>query len=112
MSALSTTRRQEAAAMISFEERLLEDKEEYMESIFHIPIVIEAQELNRKLNTKRFDISIRIKDGSFKYTERIDETQAEKTQIKKIETVYNGAPVQSVWQRLKRSIKGDFSGKK
>ena len=112
IDAMNTSRRKVAAALISFEDRLLEDKEEHMKAISDSPIVIEANRLMKKLNTKQFDTSVRIKNGSFKYTERVEEANAEKTQMNQIETVYNGAPVQSVWQRLKRTMKGDFSGKK
>jgi len=112
MNALDTSRRERAAAVMSFEDRVLIDKEEYKKAISGSHIVIQAQELMVKLKKKQFDLSVRIRNGHFKYIERIDETQAAKSTKRQIETVYNGAPVQSLWQKLKRTMKGDFSKKR
>lgn len=111
MGVLSSTRRRVAADILSFTERLTEDHEAYKKAISDSPIVIEALRIGKKLKTKRFKTDLRIKNGSFKYIEHIDPTQANKPAKKKIETVYNGAPIQGLFQRLVRTLRGDFGGR-
>lgn len=112
MKVLGDSKREIAADLLSFRERLFSDKSERKMAISDNPIVIQAQELLEKLKPKKFDFSLRIKDGYFKCIEHIDEKQAQKSPMNRIETVYNGAPVQVMWKRLKRTLKGDCSGKK
>jgi ABC-type glutathione transport system ATPase component len=97
---------------MTFEDRVLTEKREIKKAISDNPIVIQAQEIMKKLNVKNIDFSVRIKDGYFKYIERIDKTQAAKSTKRQIETVCNGAPSQGLFQKLIRTMKGDFSGKK
>jgi ATPase subunit of ABC transporter with duplicated ATPase domains len=112
LNALDNSNRERAAAIMSFEERVLTERKQIKQAISDNPIVIRAQELMKKVKGKEFDFSVRIKDGYFKYVERIDETQAAKSTKRQIETVYNGAPSQGLIQKLIRTMKGDFSGKK
>ena len=100
------------AAMMTFSERLQAGREEVKGGISDSPLVQQARELREKLHVKTADLSLRIKDGYFKYTELIDESQAKKDPIKRIETVYNGAPIQGVWQKLKRLIHCSVGGMK
>jgi ABC-type glutathione transport system ATPase component len=95
---------------MSFEDRVVTEKREFKKALSDNPIVIRAHETRKKLNSKEFDFSVRIKDGYFKYIERIDKTQAAKSTKRQIETVYNGAPTQGLCQKLVRTMKGDFSG--
>jgi ABC-type nitrate/sulfonate/bicarbonate transport system ATPase subunit len=108
--ALSSSRKYAAAEIISFEDRLVEDKEEHKKAISNSPMVAEALMILEELHPKKFHFHLKVIDGSFKYTEYIDKNQEETTRSSQIETVYNGAPVQSLFRRLLRTIKGDFSG--
>jgi ABC-type uncharacterized transport system fused permease/ATPase subunit len=102
LEALDSTRRQQAKALMTFSERVAEAREEAKQMISDSPLVNEALELFEKLQLKRPDRSLRIKDGYFKFVERIDESEAKEDAKQRIETVYNGAPVQSLWQKLRR----------
>jgi ABC-type multidrug transport system ATPase subunit len=75
-------------------------------------LVKQAVELLEKLGVKKIDLSLRIKDGSYKFTERVDESQAKKDEVHRIETVYNGAPIQSTWHKLKRLVTCNKDGLK
>jgi energy-coupling factor transporter ATP-binding protein EcfA2 len=113
LNALDSSRREKAkSVMMSFSERLTADRQEVKEEISDIPLVRQAKELREKLQVKTADLSLRIKDGYFKYTEVIDESQDKKDPIKRIETVSNGAPIQSVWQKLKRLVRCSAGGMK
>mmetsp|Transcript_17034 Transcript_17034/g.39117 ORF Transcript_17034/g.39117 Transcript_17034/m.39117 type:complete len:1432 (-) Transcript_17034:3850-8145(-) len=111
LDVLSPPRKEVAADIITFSERLMEDKEAHKKAISDSPIVIEAFEIQKKLKRKRFRANIYVKDGSFKYIEHIDPTEAERSAESKIETVYYGGRVQGLLQRLLRTLRGDFSGK-
>jgi len=111
IGALSSSRKNAAADIISFEDRLLEDKEEHKKAISDSPIVAEALEIFNRLNIQQFNFSLRVKDGYFKYIERVDKNQEENPRMSQIETVYNGAPIQGLWRQLLRTMKGDFSRK-
>jgi ABC-type multidrug transport system ATPase subunit len=93
---------------MKFAERLATEREEAKKEIFDNPILKEAREVQEKLEVNRPDMSLRVKDGYFKFIERIDEKEAEKKDAaaQGIETVYNGAPIQSAWQKIKRIISG------
>jgi len=109
VDALSTSRKNAAAGIISFEDRLLEDKSEHQKSISNSPIVAQAVEVLEKINPNRFKISLKVKDGSFKYIEQIDKNQDENgRRSQQIETVYSGAFV----KKLKRTSQGDFGSRK
>jgi ABC-type multidrug transport system ATPase subunit len=111
VGALSSSRKNAAADVISFVDRLLEDKEERKKAISDSPIVAQALDVVQKLYTKRPVASLKVKDGSFKYIERFDKIEEEGKRMSQIETVYNGAPVQGLLRKLLRTLKGDFSGK-
>jgi len=66
MNVLNSSKKEKAAAIISFEERVLVEKEEHKKTISDSPIVLEAVELAKKLKGVEFDFSVRIKDGFFK----------------------------------------------
>ena len=66
MNVLNSSKKEKAAAILSFEERVLVEKEEHKKTISDSPIVIEAVELAKKLKGVEFDFSVRIKDGFFK----------------------------------------------
>lgn len=104
LEALDTERRQKAASLMNFSERLTAEREEIKQEISDSPLVKQAMELLEKLGIKRIDLSLRIKDGNFKFIERMDESEARKDPGQRIETVYNGAPIQSTFQRLKRLV--------
>ena len=112
LNALDKSNRERAAAIMSFEERVMTEKKEFKKAISDNPIVIRANETRKKLHSREPDFSVRIKDGYFKYIERVDKIQAAKSTKRQIETVYNGAPTQGLFQKLIRAMKGDFSGKK
>lgn len=112
LNALDKSNRERAAAIMSFEERVVTEKKEFKKAISDNPIVIRANETRKKLHSREPDFSVRIKDGYFKYIERVDKIQAAKSTKRQIETVYNGAPTQGLFQKLIRAMKGDFSGKK
>lgn len=111
MGALSSSRRSKAAELLSFEARLLEDKEERKKAISDSPIVAEAKKINKMLQAKQWNASLKVKDGYFKYVKRIDKSQEERPAKDQIETVYNGTTIQGLCQKLLRTMKGDFSGK-
>ncbi len=107
MGALSTSRKHAAAEIISFEDRLLEDKEEHQKAILDSPIVAQAVEILEKINPNQFNVSLKVKDGSFKYIEQVDKNQDENgRRSQQIETVYSGA----FFKRLIRTSQGDFGG--
>jgi len=81
---------------MKFSERLVLEREETEKEISDSPLVKQAVELMQKLQKKKCDLTLRVKDGYFKFTEHVDESEAPR-----IETVYNGAPVQSIWRKLK-----------
>jgi ABC-type ATPase with predicted acetyltransferase domain len=112
LDALESKRRQRAEAIVSFQERVAAEREEVKQAVSKSPLVIQAQELLEKLQYKRPDISLRIKDGYFKYTEQVDESQTKKDAKQRIETVYNGAPVQGLWQKLRRLASCSKGGSK
>jgi ABC-type transport system involved in cytochrome c biogenesis ATPase subunit len=98
--------------LMSFNQRLLEDRESFKKHVSDSSIVQEIIELMEKLggkDAKTFNMSLRIKNGSFKVVERVDENAANKTDLQRIESVFNGAPIQSWFQTLKRRMtcKGD-----
>lgn len=110
MGALSSSRKNAAAELISFEDRLCEDKEEHQKAISDSPVVAQAVQLMEKINAKRFKITLKVKDGFFKYIEKIDKDEDKdnpRRTSQKIETVYNGGMA----KKLLRTLRGDFGGK-
>lgn len=110
MNALSESRRDRAAAIMSFEERLVADQKDFKEAVSESPLVLEAIELAKKLKKTTGDLSLRVKNGSFKVVQRVSPADRDKSTAQKIETVFNGAPVQGVWSKLTRAIRGDLRG--
>jgi ABC-type glutathione transport system ATPase component len=92
------------SAMKSFSERLVMDRKGVKVEISDSPLVKQAMELMEKLQVKTADLSLRVKDGYFKYIELVDESQAKEDPVKRIETVYNGAPIQGVWKKIKKLL--------
>ena len=112
LQALDTERREKAASIMNFSQRLTAEREEFKQEISDSPLVKQAMELMEKLGRQRVDVTLRIKDGNFKYIQRMDESEAKKDPGQRIETVYNGAPIQSTWQRLKRLVTCNRDGLK
>ncbi|KAL3909715.1 MAG: hypothetical protein SGILL_007978, partial [Bacillariaceae sp.] len=112
LQALDTERREKAASFMNFSQRLTAEREEVKQGISDSPLVKQAVELMEKLGVKSLDMSLRIKDGNFKFIQRMDESEAKKDPAQRIETVYNGAPIQSTWQRLKRLVTCNKDGLK
>ncbi len=88
----------------------MEDKEEHKKAISDSPIVAEAVEILEKLNQHKFKVSLKVKDGSFKYIEQVDKTQQNENgrMSQQIETVYSG----NFFRKLYKTSQGDFSGGK
>jgi ATPase subunit of ABC transporter with duplicated ATPase domains len=104
LDALDTDRRQKAEVIMSFSARVAAEREEIKQAVSENPLIIQAHELFQKLQLKRPDLSLRIKDGYFKFTEQLNQSQARESAKQRIETVYNGAPVQGLVQMLMRLI--------
>jgi len=75
LNALDKSNRERAAAIMSFEERVMTEKKEFKKAISDNPIVIRANETRKKLHSREPDFSVRIKDGYFKYIERVDKSK-------------------------------------
>lgn len=71
-------------------------------------MVNQAIEILEKINPQRFKVSLKVKDGSYKYIESVDKNQDENIRASQIETVYSGG----LLRKLVRTIKGDFSSEK
>jgi ABC-type uncharacterized transport system fused permease/ATPase subunit len=102
LDALEPTKRRRAEAIMSFSQRVVEEREEAKQAVSGSPLIIQAQALLEKLQVKKPDLSLRINDGYFKVTEQVDQSQAGEETKQRIETVYNGAPVQGLFQKLLR----------
>jgi ABC-type uncharacterized transport system fused permease/ATPase subunit len=102
LDALEPSRRQRAEGIMSFSERVAAEREEAKQAVSGSPLIVQAREIYEKLQLKKLDLSLRIKDGFFKFTEQVDQSQARKETKQKIETVYNGAPVQGLWHKFLR----------
>lgn len=102
LDALDATKRERAKEIMVFSDRVAVEREERKRAVSSSPLVVQALELMEKLQVKRPDLSLRIKDGYFKFTEQIDESQAKKDAGQRIETVYGGGQLQSLCQFLRR----------
>lgn len=112
LEALDSNRRQQAKACMSFSERVAAEREEVQQKLSDSPLIAQAQEIFEKLQFKTPDLSLRIKDGYFKFTENVSVSPANKDKKQQIETVYNGAPVQGLWQKLCRLVTCNKEGLK
>jgi ABC-type lipoprotein export system ATPase subunit len=110
MDALTESRRDRAKDLVSFEDRLVAEHKEYKEAVSESPLVLAAIELAKKLQIKTGDLSLRVKNASFKVTQRVDPTDQDKSAKQRIETVFNGAPVQTAWSKIARTLQGDLRG--
>lgn len=110
INALSDSRRDRGAALMTFGDRIVAEKKEYKKSVAESPLVQAAIELGKKLQIKTADMSLRVKNGSFKVIQKINPDDKEKTASQRIETVLNGAPVQSLWSKISRILRGDLAG--
>eukprot|EP00529_Nitzschia_sp_RCC80_P004459 CAMPEP_0113521168 /NCGR_PEP_ID=MMETSP0014_2-20120614/44492_1 /TAXON_ID=2857 /ORGANISM="Nitzschia sp." /LENGTH=907 /DNA_ID=CAMNT_0000419101 /DNA_START=83 /DNA_END=2802 /DNA_ORIENTATION=+ /assembly_acc=CAM_ASM_000159 len=106
VKALSDSRRDRG----KFEDRLVAEHEEYKSSVSESPLVVAAVELAKKLQVKTGDLSLRVKDGSFKVIQKVNPADKDKTAKQQIETVYHGAPVQTLWSKIVRTARGDLRG--
>lgn len=112
LEALDSSRRQKAEAIMTFSERVAADREGVNQSISDSPLVVQAHEVMEKLQMKSADLSLRIKDGYFKYVEHIDESASKNDAKQRIETVYDGAKVRGLWHKLCRLATCNNSGLK
>lgn len=91
-----------------FKERLISDRTDVLEHYAEDILVQQAYELVEKLKIKRPDMTLHIKDGSFKVTDYYDESldndtiAGEKKSKQNIATVYNSGPVYAISEKLKR----------
>ena len=89
-----------------FSERLMEAMEERKLEYASNPIMKRAAELFDLLEIVKPNMDLRVKNGYFKFTQTIDESADKDTSKQQIETVYNGAPVQGLWQKMKNIVPG------
>lgn len=104
---MSESRRTRAAELLTFSKRLCVEIESHKNLVSESPIVQEVFEVIQKLkgkNPKIADLSLRIKDGSFKIIDTIDDSAKEDTNMPTIETVFTGMPTNRLWKRLKRAF--------
>ncbi|KAG7350244.1 ABC-2 type transporter-domain containing protein [Nitzschia inconspicua] len=102
LEALDSTRRQQAKSIMPFSVRVAADREDVKQHLSDSPLIREFHELVQRLQMKTPDLSLRIKDGYFKVIEHHDKSETKKDGKQRIETVYNGAPIQSLWKKLYR----------
>ncbi|KAL3914877.1 MAG: hypothetical protein SGILL_005905 [Bacillariaceae sp.] len=112
LDALDTERRDRAATLMCFADRVAADREGIKQELSDSPLVKQAAELMKKLGVQPVDLHLRIKDGNFKFIQRMDESEAKKDPAQRIETVYNGAPIQGQWQKIKRLVTCNKDGLK
>jgi ABC-type lipoprotein export system ATPase subunit len=110
LNALSESKRARAAVTMKFSDRLAAEREEMKLEISGSSIAQRAQALEARLKVRRPEMSLRLVNGYYKILERSDEREAEENEgdrpKQRIETVYNGAPVQGWWPMLKRIASG------
>eukprot|EP00547_Thalassionema_nitzschioides_P003473 CAMPEP_0194202806 /NCGR_PEP_ID=MMETSP0156-20130528/2735_1 /TAXON_ID=33649 /ORGANISM="Thalassionema nitzschioides, Strain L26-B" /LENGTH=1424 /DNA_ID=CAMNT_0038928407 /DNA_START=109 /DNA_END=4383 /DNA_ORIENTATION=+ len=102
LNVLSTSKKRRDSIVL-FSQQLKNDREIVKQEILENSKKQQMQELYDKLKTTSPNISIMVKDGYFKFTEkcydRCDEKEAGKQNIV---TVFNGAPIQTMWEKLAR----------
>ena len=113
LNILTHSKRRRASVMMNYSERLAIQREVIKESVNQNPVVARAVQLHQQLgmDARKPDMNLRIKDGYFKFVDVVDESGREVSspsdhrhhgaKKQRIETVYNGAPIQTVWQKLR-----------
>ena len=108
MGALSSSRKETATDIVSFEDRILENKEEHKKAVSDSPIVAKAMQMLQTINNPQtHPISLQLKDGSFKCIETIDKDipPQRRRSSQQIDTVCR-CPVQCLIRSMRT---GDFS---